>query len=61
MSMYLRKVEGHPSLRKDNLGIVHVIDKDGQQRAKTDKEVSLLKQEINELKAMLKQVLEKQQ
>ena len=55
----LIKIYGHPHLRKDQNGVVHNIDRESLEDVKLKKDVSLLKNELKEIKALLKSILEK--
>ena len=55
----LIKIYGHPHLRKDRNGVVHNTDQKSLEDTRLKKDVSLLKNELKEIKALLKSVLEK--
>lgn len=59
----MKRVHGYPRLRKDEMGVVHVIDPKGLEKAKAElakvDEVQSLKEDIAELKAMMKRLQNK--
>jgi len=64
----MKKVENHPNLAKDNKGIIHNINKDEIHiarhqklaRRKKEEEIDQLKKDVDDIKSLLHQLIEKQ-